>query len=125
MNSPLLSLSVNELPVLDPEAIDNLRALGAEGDDSFLKEIIAIFIDDTPIRLAELRQAFDAGDLPSFTRAAHSIKGSASNLGAARLRGLAEKLEHSSRQSGLDGLEPGIPAMQAEFAVAKAELEKL
>ena len=116
---------MNDVPVLDSESIENLRALGVEGDDSFLKEIISIFIDDTPNRFVELRTAYAANDTVTFTRAAHSIKGSASNLGAMRLRSLAEQLEHTSKQQGIQGLDQWIPTLEAEFAVARVELEKL
>ena len=116
---------MSDAPILDPESIENLRALGAEGDDSFLKEIIGIFIEDTPQRIQELRTAFAASDQTTFSRAAHSIKGSASNLGALRLRAVAEKLEHSSKQQGLAQLDQMIPELEAEFQIARAELEKL
>lgn len=112
-----------ELPI-DPEAIENLRALNPDDDDAFLKEIIGIFLEDTPERIAELKQCLAAYDQPKFTRAAHSIKGSASNLGASRVRSVAEKLEHQSRNSGLDNLDPLIAELESEFATAKTELEK-
>ena len=99
--------------------------MSAEGDDSFLNEIIGIFLDDTPKRLDELRSAFAARDQQTFTRAAHSIKGSSSNIGAMRLRVLAEQLEHASRQSSLPGLDAQIPAIEAEFNAVRTELEKL
>jgi histidine phosphotransfer protein HptB len=117
--------ALSELPVLDPESIESLRALGAEGDDSFLKEIIDIFIDDTPVRLKELRDAFAAHDASTFSRAAHSIKGSSSNLGALRLRALAEMLERSSKTADLTGLDAELPKIEAEFERAKVELGKL
>lgn len=112
-----------ELPI-DPEAIENLRALNPDDDDAFLKDIIGIFLEDTPQRIAELKQCLTVYDQPRFTRAAHSIKGSASNLGATRVRAAAEKLEHQSRNSGLDGLESLLANLVSEFATAKAELEK-
>lgn len=112
-----------ELPI-DPEAIENLRALNPDDDDAFLKDIIGIFLEDTPERIAELKQCLASYDQPRFTRAAHSIKGSASNLGATKVRAVAEKLEHQSRNSGLDGLEPLLANLESEFAVAKTELEK-
>lgn len=114
-----------DIPILDHESIANLRMLGAEGDDDFLKEIIDIFLEDTPRRLNELRDAFLAQDQVTFTRAVHSIKGSSSNLGALRLRARAEHIEHASRQQGLAGLDAEIPGLEAEFVAAKAELEKL
>jgi len=110
---------------IDPEAIENLRLLNPDDENAFLKEIVGIFLEDTPERIADLKQCLTAFDQPTFTRAAHSIKGSASNLGATRVRAVAEKLEHQSRNSGLTGLEPLINSMDAEFAIAKAELEKI
>ena len=80
-------------PILDQEAIDNLRALDPDGGDTFLREIIGIFIEDTPKRIAEIDQSLAAGDVPTFVRAAHTIKGSASAIGAWRLARFAEMAE--------------------------------
>jgi HPt (histidine-containing phosphotransfer) domain-containing protein len=113
-----------EIPI-DPEAIENLRALNPDDEDAFLKDIIGIFLEDTPERITELKQCLTAYDQPKFTRAAHSIKGSASNLGATRVRAVAEKLEHQSRNSGLDGLDSLIANLVDEFAIAKAELDRI
>ncbi len=116
--------SQSDEPIIDAEAIENLRAINPD-DDSFLKEIIGIFIEDTPARIAELRQARAAGDVTTFSRAAHSIKGSSSNLGAARLRTLAAHLEHESKSQPLAGLAEGIAELEAAFTSAKAALERL
>lgn len=113
-----------ETPI-DSEAIENLRALNPDDDDAFLKEIIGIFLEDTPQRIAELKECLAGFDQPRFTRAAHSIKGSASNLGATHVRAIAEKLEHQSRNSGLNGLEELLGSLESVFAVAKAELQRI
>ena len=111
--------------ILDQTAIENLRMLGDEdGDDSFLKEVIGIFAEDTPVRLKELRDSYIAGDPPPFTRAAHSIKGSSSNVGAKRLRELAQLLEADSRVS-IKGLDSRIGALDEAFAEVKLALERL
>jgi HPt (histidine-containing phosphotransfer) domain-containing protein len=110
---------------IDPEAIENLRALNPGDDDEFLKEIIGIFLEDTPQRIAELDQCLASFDQPKFTRAAHSIKGSASNLGATKVREVAEQLEHQSRNSGLNGLDQLLATLGNEYAAAKSELEKI
>lgn len=110
--------------VIDPAAIENLRALTPGDNDEFLREIAGIFLEDTPLRIAELEQSLAASDLPKFTRAAHSIKGSSSNLGATTLRAVAEKLEHQSH-SGLAGVNPLVEQLKTEFARARAELGRL
>jgi len=111
-------------PAIDSEAIENLRALDTDGDNSFLREIIGIFLQDTPLRIADLHQSLAAGDVVRFSRAAHSLKGSASNLGATRLSGAASKLEQQSRHDGLASVGSHLPVIEAEFAAAKAELER-
>jgi histidine phosphotransfer protein HptB len=111
--------------VIDPQAIENLRALNPGDNDEFLREIAGIFLEDTPQRIAELDQSLAAGDAAKFTRAAHSIKGSSANLGALALRGAAEKLEHHARTQGLDGVTGLIGEIKSEFARANAELSKL
>ena len=113
-----------ETPI-DPEAIENLRALNPDDENAFLKEIIGIFLEDTPLRIAELKDSLSAFDQPKFTRAAHSIKGSASNLGARFVRTAAEQLEHQSRNSGLGDIDPLIAKLESEFATAKAELDRI
>ncbi len=114
-----------DIPVIDLQAIENLRALNPGDEDEFLREIVQIFLADTPQRIAELEQSLTAGDVPKFARAAHSVKGSSANLGAMALRSVAEKLEHHSRQSGLDGAPPMLIELKVQFAQAQLELKKL
>ena len=110
-------------PVLDPATIESLRALSDDGE--FLKEIAGIFIDDTPQRIAELDQCQVSGDTVKFTRVAHSIKGSAANIGATQLGAAAARLETESKATPLPGLTPLIDAVKAEYARVAAELQKL
>ncbi len=111
--------------VIDPQAIKNLRSLNPDDNDEFLREITGIFLEDTPLRIAELDQSLLAGDMAKFTRAAHSIKGSSANLGAMALRTVAEKLEHQARTEGLVGIAAAVDAIKSEFVRAQTELLKL
>lgn len=111
--------------ILDPEAIENLRALGDEGDDTFLREIIAIYNEDIPTRLADLKTALAKGDQSLFTRSAHTIKGSSANLGAEEVRGLAASLEMRSKAEPIANLAADIPALAAAFERAKSSLLQL
>ena len=114
-----------DIPVIDLQAIENLRALNPGDEDEFLREIVQIFLTDTPQRITELEQSLTARDVPKFARAAHSVKGSSANLGAMALRSVAEKLEHHSRQAGLDGAPPLLIELKVQFAQAQLELKKL
>lgn len=112
-------------PLIDPEAIENLRALNPEDGDSFLRDIVSIFLEDTPQRLAELRECQVNGDIQRFTRAAHSIKGSSSNLGANQLRAISEVLERQSKNHGLDSVDALVTQLEAAFEITKQELERI
>ena len=112
-------------PVIDLQAIENLRALNPGDNDEFLREIIGIYLEDTPQRIAELDQSLASGDTPKFTRAAHSVKGSSSNVGAMAVRAVAEELEHRSAKEGLDGVAPRLADLKAEYARVLAEFTKL
>jgi HPt (histidine-containing phosphotransfer) domain-containing protein len=111
--------------IIDPQAIENLRALNPEDGDAFLKEIAGIYLEDTPTRLRELEDSLATGDAGKFTRAAHSIKGSSANVGANNVRAVAEKLEHQSRDHGLANLAQLLSDLKTEYARASAELNKL
>ena len=111
--------------VLDPQSIENLRSLNPDDNDEFLREIAGIFIEDTPHRIAELDQCLVSGDVARFTRAAHSIKGSSSNLGAMALRAAAEKLEQQARASGLADVSGLVAELKTEFGRAQAALDAL
>ena len=111
--------------IIDPQAIENLRALNPGDNDDFLREIAGIFLEDTPLRIAELGESFEAGDVTKFARAAHSIKGSSANLGAVALRTVAEKLEHEARTSGIRDLGGLVEQLRAEFTRAESALGAL
>ncbi len=112
-------------PVLDPAAIAGLRSV-AEGDGgAFFRELVDIFLADTPKRLVELEQALAAGDLGTAGRAAHSVKGSAGNFGAAALARAALRAESEAKAGRTDGVRDALPAFRAEFVRVEAALREV
>ena len=114
-----------EPTVLNPESIAALRDLNPGDNDEFLREIAGIFLEDTPNRIAELDQSLAAGDVAKFTRAAHSIKGSSSNLGATALQAVCEDLERRARAEGLAAVSDLVAQVKAEFAGTQVALKTL
>jgi CheY-like chemotaxis protein/HPt (histidine-containing phosphotransfer) domain-containing protein len=53
----------------------------------------AIFLEQLPLSLAELRESFDASALDKLKAEAHKLKGSALSIGAPNLAGLCAELE--------------------------------
>jgi len=109
---------------LDPQAIEELRSLNPE-DDSFLRDLIQIYLDDSPQRIAEIEQSLAQGDAERLTRAAHSLKGSSANFGAVQLRAVSEQIEKLGRQGALGEVPAQLPKLKAEFEQVQADLRAL
>ena len=111
--------------ILDPETIETLKSLNPDDNGEFLREIIGIFLEDTPQRIAELDESLLTGERNKFIRAAHSIKGSSANMGVLMLRATAEELEHLGKEKPLSELAPLVATLKQDFSVAKEELSNL
>jgi HPt (histidine-containing phosphotransfer) domain-containing protein len=107
---------------LDPQALEDLRALNPD-DVSFLRELIQIYLDDSPKQIADIEQSLAQGDVPRLTRAAHSLKGSSANFGAGPLRALCEKIEQLGRSAALAEIPACLPELKAEYDRVKTALE--
>jgi HPt (histidine-containing phosphotransfer) domain-containing protein len=114
-----------DLPTIDPEAIANLRELNPGDNGEFLREIIVIYLEDTPKRIEDLKACLASGDTATFARAAHTIKGSSANLGALALKAIAERLETVSRRDGLGGVSSLVAECEAEFGRVAVQLRTL
>jgi HPt (histidine-containing phosphotransfer) domain-containing protein len=94
---------------LDPDVLSALRDVM---EDEF-STLIDTFLSDSEHRLRQLTVAVDATQL---LEAAHSFKGSSSNMGAIRLAALCHDLEQRSREHNLSGVELLIADIAREFA---------
>ena len=83
--------------VIDAETIDALRSLQEDGDDDLLTELIDLFLQDAPPRIAAIRDAVDAADWPRVAERAHSLKGSCGSLGAVQMAAVCARLEATGR----------------------------
>lgn len=105
-------------PVIDLQVLDELRALEAAGKPDFLRRLLTMFTGHAPGLLAALREALDRQDAKSLAGAAHALKSSSGNMGAARLMTLCMKLERLARSGSLTGARELIAAVDAEYASA-------
>ena len=110
------------LPTLDLES--TLKRL--KGDKEFLHMLLQVFLDDLPKKLGDLEQAFEAANIDTVLRAAHSLKGACATIGAEALRQIAQELETAARngdlQAARDAYSPLVP-MAGELVVClKSEL---
>jgi PAS domain S-box-containing protein len=107
---------------LDAGALASLRRLG---DGVVPEDLVRVYLEDAPARLAELARAVAAGELEAGWRAAHTLKGSSRTMGGLVLGDLLEALEQSLKRKDLPGARSALEGVEAEFAAVRAALEKL
>jgi two-component system sensor histidine kinase/response regulator len=85
--------------------------------------LLNLFSEEYPQRQAELRKALEARDTKLLERAAHSLRGSAGNLGAAATASAAAALEQFARDGDLKNAGESIAAIETEMARLLPEIE--
>ena len=74
------------------------RALALmDGDATLLREMFALFFDTAPENIMKIQAALAGGDRRTLEREAHSLKGSASSVGATALANVAAALEEDRK----------------------------
>ena len=87
-----------------------------------LREVVELFLADTPARLAALHDAVERGDATAVEREAHTLKGSAANVGALRLAVICEQLQRLGRARDLAPAPPLLARLDEEYGWARAAL---
>lgn len=95
------------------------------GDEKLLEEIAVLFLQEYPSLLEAAREALRTGDAPALERAAHSLKGSASNFGAYPCVEAAFNLERQARYGDLTSSQEGLARLDAQLALLHKELVNL
>ena len=109
---------------LGAKVFDRAVALSqADGDEAFLAELLDLFFQETPNRIANIRAKLASGELERVTLEAHSIKGASAHLGAAALRAVAFALECASKEANRDACASHFEQLEQEYGRLKREIE--
>jgi HPt (histidine-containing phosphotransfer) domain-containing protein len=95
------------------------------GDESLLQEITALFIEEYPALLSEIRSAQQQADALLLERAAHSLKGSVANFGADAAVAAALWVEKIGREARLHEADEAIRQLEIEFNLLHPALLEL
>ncbi len=105
--------------------LKRIHELLEDGGADLIPELIAIFLSETPPKIARLEQAAAAGDARAAREAAHSLRSSALNIGAERLATLAGELERLGESGKLGRCEPLLESIRREVRSVEDELKRL
>jgi HPt (histidine-containing phosphotransfer) domain-containing protein len=96
-----------------------------QDDEDLLRELIELFLEDTPRLLLEAEAALIAGDAGRLQRAAHTIKGSVSNFGATDAVDAAYKLELAAKAGNLADSATLQQRLKQQLACVQTALPRL
>lgn len=108
--------------VIDPEIMRELQCLG--GNTDFVEKLIRVFLGSAEQKVREMERTVIAQNAGKFRNLAHTLKGSAGQIGATALM---EECSRCSRVSHVDFRDHGaenLRGVEQEFARAKAALYK-
>ena len=110
---------------MTPDPIDaRLEQLRRLGGDKLVADLIDLFGELAPQRLAAVRAGLAAGDAAAVALAAHSLTSSAGNLGLAEMQALAADLERCREDDARPGLARRLEEAWAGARAALAERRK-
>ena len=115
---PEVSTYETDLSPLDHEAFDKLREILGPA----LQQTVAPFLEDTPDYLGKLEEAVRDEDPDTARAMAHSVKGSAGNLGATVLAQLAKEAEELAIERRVDDIRGLLPRLRQAFEAVASVL---
>jgi len=96
-----------------------------DGDIKLLRQLITIFLADSPRALAEIQKALELCDLEELRRTAHAFRGSVSIFAAPAARKAALKLESLARGGDMGGAPDAFTSLKLEVARLRTVLSSL
>jgi HPt (histidine-containing phosphotransfer) domain-containing protein len=109
--------------VLDMAQIEELISL--DETRAVLAEFVGMFTTQVPERIAEMRSAFQQGDLARVAAVAHSLKGASGNLGARLVAETAKRMEHAGKAGIAAAMPADLDELDVRYAEAEAALKAL
>jgi putative two-component system response regulator len=97
------------------EVTGHLRALQARGSAGLVSEIIESLVAESHAHVSTLRGAVARGDRDQLFRAAHSLQGSASLVGAESVARICSELAKTARAGALDQAGTIVDSVEAGF----------
>jgi HPt (histidine-containing phosphotransfer) domain-containing protein len=113
--------AAGELPSTDMASLERLKRFGG---GKLLSEMISLFIEAAPERIAAARAGVAAKNINATEMALHSLKSSSAQLGAMKMQRLSEAGERLAHSGTLDGVASIVQDLESEFPRIQQWLER-
>lgn len=108
-------------PKSPPPATD-LQLLIDSGIEEMIPNLISVFLESAAQDIEKMRIAIRVQDAAALANAAHSLRGSCSNMGASTLNALSQQIENNRQSASLDGTAKLLESLELEFDRVREEL---
>jgi len=105
---------------LDNSIIAELREMPPSDGISMLRELVDLFLEGVPQRIAQINQSLN--DPPQLAFHSHALKSMSLNLGAKRIVELARQMEELGLSGNVQAVAPLLEELEAAFAQTKVHL---
>ena len=109
---------------LDPAVVERLRQLTVPGEPDVLHQVFHVFLAEVPRRIDRLKAAWRERNAAEVQRSAHSLKGSAGNIGANAMFALCRELDERAGAGDLN-LSVLVEALDVEYARVDSAIHDL
>jgi HPt (histidine-containing phosphotransfer) domain-containing protein len=112
--------------VIDPVVVADLRrAQDAFGNPTFIRQLVDLFLSNTPGKMARIRQALAAGDSEGVGQVAHALRSNCGMLGAAQLAGAFVRMEEAAARGDLAAAASAFETAEEQLPGVLEALAKL
>jgi HPt (histidine-containing phosphotransfer) domain-containing protein len=115
----------NSGQAIDLAALAHFGDLSRPDEAPMVIELIDLFLDDAPSQIGKMTTAAAAGDRETLHLAAHTLKGSAINIGAPLLAGACDKLEQQAKADSHPQERELLSQVAVEFERVRSALETI
>ena len=122
-SKPELAVASETQVEMDMEIIQGLKDLREPGQPDPLKQLVDLFLRDSQVRVDQLSAAAEAGNAAGIIASSHTLKGSASNLGARRLAAWSGQIEKEAKAGDLAAVKPLVEFLKREFLKVQSFLQ--
>jgi signal transduction histidine kinase/DNA-binding response OmpR family regulator/HPt (histidine-containing phosphotransfer) domain-containing protein len=105
---------------------DRTKALErVDGDEPLLRELVQIFLEESPKQLTAMRRAIESANLEAIETTAHSLKGELGYLGLPTAAEKAKDLERMGRERTLQPVAELFLTFQSEVSAVAGAMQQM
>ena len=113
------------LPIVDSNTIRGLRELGGDRPEELLDELFDLLMTTAQSQVDEMHSAAKNSDLQQMIRATHTLRGSASSVGAMEVAFLCGQMESTAKSAAAADWWQLIGELEGAVSRLKQALDKL